>query len=235
MVADPDAVGRVLRAMGLRAPPNDLLMQAFVHSSFINESGGSEQESNQRLEFLGDSVVNCVVALELYGRFPQLPEGDLSRLRANIVNQQSLAAVARQLAFGEQLRLGEGEVKSGGARRPSMLADAVEAVIGAVFLDGGFEVARQVVRNLLGDVLDTIDPATSGKDPKTLLQEHLQARKLALPQYGVVAVSGEAHEQQFRVECVVPALGIRSLGEGANRRSAEQEAARQAYELATRA
>jgi len=116
-----------------------------------------------------------------------------------------------------------------------MLADSVESVVGAVFLDGGFEAARKVVRNLLGALLDAIDPATSGKDPKTLLQELLQARKLALPQYAVVATRGEAHEQQFQVECAIPELGIRSLGEGASRRSAEQQAARQAYELATRA
>jgi ribonuclease III len=216
------------RRIGYSFNDLELLRRALTHRSY-------SASHNERLEFLGDSVVNCVVALELFGRFPRLAEGELSRLRANIVNQQSLAAVAQQLAFGEQLRLGEGELKSGGARRPSMLADSVEAVIGAVFLDGGFDSARQVVRNLLGGVLDTIDPATSGKDPKTLLQEHLQGRKLALPQYGVVAVRGEAHDQQFQVECVVPELGIRSLGEGASRRSAEQEAARQAYELATRA
>jgi ribonuclease-3 len=137
--------------------------------------------------------------------------------------------------FGEQLRLGEGEVKSGGARRPSMLADAVEAVIGAVFLDGGFDAARKVVRVLFGGALDAIDPAASGKDPKTLLQEYLQGRRLALPQYAVVATRGEAHVQLFEVECVIPELGIRSTGEGASRRSAEQDAARQAYERATSA
>ena len=180
-------------------------------------------------------MVNCVVALDLFSRFPRLPEGELSRLRSNIVNQPSLATAALQFGFGEQLRLGEGELKSGGARRPSMLADSVEAVIGAAFLDGGFEAARTVVRTVLGGVLDTIDPSTSGKDPKTLLQEYLQGRKFALPQYAVVATRGEAHEQQFQGECAIPELGIRSWGEGASRRGAEQEAARQAYELATRA
>ncbi len=214
--------------IGYRFTDIELLRRALTHRSY----GASH---NERLEFLGDSVVNCVVALELYGRFPRLTEGELSRLRANIVNQTSLAAAAQRLGFGEHLRLGEGELRSGGARRPSMLADSVEAVVGAVFVDGGFEPARAAVRALLGDVLDTIDPATSGKDPKTLLQEYLQARKLALPQYSVVATRGEAHEQQFEVECVVAELGIRSLGEGASRRAAEQEAARQAYELATRA
>mgnify|MGYP001286482235 FL=1 len=205
----------------------ELLRRALTHRSYSTTH-------YERLEFLGDSVVNCVVALELFNRFSRLPEGDLSRLRANIVNQSSLASAAQQFDFGEQLRLGEGELKSGGARRPSILADSVEAVVGAAFLDGGFEAARKVVRALLGGVLDTIDPSTSGKDPKTLLQEYVQGRKLALPQYTVVATLGEAHEQHFQVECAIPELGIRSLGEGASRRSAEQEAARQAYELTTR-
>lgn len=222
-----DLEGFCLR-IGYRFTDLELLRRALTHRSFSTTH-------NERLEFLGDSVVNCVVALDLFGRFPRLPEGELSRLRANIVNQASLAAAALQFGFGEQLRLGEGELKSGGSRRPSMLADSVEAVIGAAFLDGGFEVARIVVRTVLGGVLDTIDPSTSGKDPKTLLQEYLQGRKFALPQYAVVATRGEAHEQQFQVECAIPELGIRSLGEGASRRGAEQEAARQAYELATRA
>ena len=222
-----DLEGFCLR-IGYRFTDLELLRRALTHRSH----GTSH---NERVEFLGDGVVNCVVALELFERFPRLDEGELSRLRANIVNQSSLAAAAQQFAFGELLRLGEGELKSGGARRPSILADSAEAVIGAVFLDGGFEAARQVVRTLLGNALDTIDPTTSGKDPKTLLQELLQARKLALPQYAVVATRGEAHEQHFQVECAIPELGIRSLGEGASRRSAEQQAARQAYELATRA
>lgn len=221
-----DLEGFTLR-IGYRFTDPELLRRALTHRSY----GASH---NERLEFLGDSVVNCVVALELFEKFPLLAEGELSRLRANIVHQPSLAAAAQRFAFGAHLRLGEGELKSGGARRPSILADAVEAVIGAVFLDGGFEPARQVVRTLLGSTLDTIDPATSGKDPKTLLQEYLQARRLALPQYAVVATRGEAHDQQFQVECAIPELGIRSLGEGASRRGAEQEAARQAYELANR-
>lgn len=213
-------------AIGHRYNQPELLRRALTHRSH----GAS---NNERLEFLGDSVVNCAVALELYHKFPDLTEGELSRLRANLVNQQSLAAVARRFDFGAQLRLGEGEVKSGGARRPSILADAVEAVIGAAFLDAGFEAALRVVRTLLGGEIDAIDPAISGKDPKTLLQEHLQGRRMALPQYAVVATRGEAHEQLFEVECVVPELNIRSLGAGTSRRSAEQEAARQAYELAT--
>lgn len=214
--------------IGHRFAKPELLRRALTHRSH-------SAAHNERLEFLGDSVVNCAVALELYHKFPHLTEGELSRLRANLVNQQSLASVAQQFDFGAQLLLGEGESRSGGSRRPSMLADAVEAVIGAAFLDEGFEAARRVVRTLLGGAIDAIDPATSGKDPKTLLQEYLQGRRMALPQYAVVATRGEAHEQQFEVECVIPELRIRSLGAGTSRRSAEQEAARHAYELATRA
>jgi len=213
--------------IGYRFNDPEIFRRALTHRSF-------SATHNERLEFLGDSVVNCVVALELYQRFPRLAEGELSRLRASLVNQQSLAAIAHRLELGEQLRLGEGELRSGGARRPSILADALEAVVGAAFLDGGFTSARAVVLTIFGSSLDTIDPATSGKDPKTLLQEYLQARKIALPQYTVVATRGEAHEQQFQVECLVAELGVRSQGEGTSRRSAEQEAARQAYELATR-
>ena len=215
------------RGIGHRFSDPELLRRALTHRSY-------GPAHNERLEYLGDSVLNCVVALELYHKFPTLPEGELSRLRANLVNQQSLAAVAQQFAFGVRLRLGEGEVKSGGAKRPSILADAVEAVVGAALLDGGFAAARTVVQPLRGAAIVAIDPAASGKDPKTLLQEHLQGRKLALPQYSVIATRGEAHEQQFQVECVIPELAIRSVGEGGSRRSAEQEAARQAYELAAR-
>jgi len=213
--------------IGYRFNDPELLRRALTHRSF----GAAH---NERLEFLGDSVVNCAVALELYQKFPRLAEGELSRLRASLVNQQFLAAIAQRLDLGEQLQLGEGELRSGGARRPSILADAVEAVIGAVFLDGGFTAARTVVLAIFGIELGTIDPATAGKDPKTLLQEYLQARKIALPQYVVVATRGEAHEQQFQVECLIPELGVRSQGEGSSRRGAEQEAARQAYDLATR-
>ena len=204
-----------------------LLLRALTHRSYSTAN-------NERLEFLGDSVVNCTVALELYHKFPQLSEGDLSRLRASLVSQPSLFAIARHFGFGDQLLLGEGELKSGGARRPSILADAVEAVIGAAFLDGGFDQARTLVRTLFAAALDTIDPSTTGRDPKTLLQEFLQGRRIALPNYAVIAIRGEAHEQRFEVECVIPELDIRSLGEGTSRRSAEQDAARRAYELAAR-
>jgi len=205
----------------------ELLRQALTHRSY----GASH---NERLEFLGDSVLNCIVAAELYRRFPQLAEGDLSRLRASLVNQQSLFEIALQIDLGAQLRLGEGELKSGGARRPSMLADALEALIGAVFLDGGFEAARNFTLNLFERSISAIDPLAPAKDAKTLLQELLQARRIPLPQYAVIATAGEAHEQSFRVECVIPELGIRTQGEGSSRRGAEQVAARRAYELGNR-
>jgi ribonuclease III len=216
------------RSVGYVFSDRDLLVRALTHRSF----GAAH---NERLEFLGDSVVNCAVALELYRKFPDLTEGELSRLRASLVSQPSLAAIAQAHAIGAHLRLGEGELKSGGAQRPSMLADALEAVVGAAFLDGGFEAARNLVRTIFASALENIDPLTCGKDPKTLLQEYLQSRKLPLPRYSVLGVSGEAHEQHFHVECEIAQLNIRTPGEGSSRRSAEQQAARAAYECATRA
>ena len=168
----------------------------------------------------------------MYERFPRLAEGDLSRLRANLVNQETLSRIATSMDLGGQLRLGEGELKSGGFRRPSILADGLEAILGAVFVDSGFDRAAEVIRRIYVPLLEELDAGTPGKDAKTLLQEHLQGRRLALPQYNVVSVTGEAHEQQFQVECVVPDLDVRTLGEGSSRRAAEQTAARRAYELA---
>jgi ribonuclease III len=216
------------RSIGHEFHDKALLRRALTHRSY-------SAEHNERLEFLGDSVVNCAVALELYAKFPQLPEGELSRQRANLVSQPSLAAIARAFRFGQYLKLGEGEIKSGGVRRPSILADALEAVVGAVLLDAGFDAAHRVVCTLFENALAQVDPKVTSKDPKTLLQEHLQGRRLRLPKYTVLATRGEAHDQRFEVECLVAELGIRSTGAGTSRRSAEQEAARQAYELALRA
>jgi ribonuclease-3 len=213
-------------SIGYRFKDDDLLTRALTHRSH-------SAAHNERLEFLGDSVVNCAVALALYRKFPSLTEGELSRLRASLVSQPSLADIARRYEFGSYLRLGEGEVKSGGARRPSMLADAVEAVVGGAFLDGGFDAATAVVETLFGDALRNIEPESARKDAKTRLQEYLQSRRLQLPRYTVTAIRGEAHDQIFEVECDVSELGIRSRGEGTSRRSAEQEAALAAYDLAT--
>src|SRR5690606_21574699 len=179
-----------------------LLEQALTHRSH-----GARH--NERLEFLGDSVLNFVVAAMLYKRFAKIDEGDLSRLRANLVKQSSLADIATRLSLSQYLRLGEGELKSGGFRRPSILADALEALFGAVFLDGGFDAAQKVIASQYEPVLVNVDPKTLGKDPKTLLQELLQARKLDLPLYTVVATHGAAHNQMFEVECQVPKLEIK--------------------------
>jgi ribonuclease-3 len=217
--ADPPAgLAELERGLGHQFANPELARQALTHRSH-----GAPH--NERLEFLGDSLLNCAVATLLYERFPQLSEGDLSRLRAALVNQSSLSGVAIRLGLGDRLRLGEGELKSGGFRRPSILADAVEAVLGAVFLDAGFEAVRGVVERLLGDKLERKEGLPVDKDPKTALQEYLQGRKLQLPRYSVQRTEGEAHDQTFTVECRVDDLGIFASGKGASRRAAEQSAA----------
>jgi ribonuclease-3 len=200
-----------------------LLQQALTHRSHSSLH-------NERLEFLGDSILNCVVASLLFERFSKIDEGDLSRLRANLVKQQSLYEIAQRLDLSQFLRLGEGELKSGGFRRPSILADTLEALFGAIFLDAGFDVARDVIRSLYIPILETVDPKTLGKDAKTLLQEYLQGKKIALPQYNVVATHGAAHNQQFEIECLVPKLDIQVFGTGGSRRAGEQAAAKLALE-----
>lgn len=214
---------KIEQAIGYVFQSRDILLQALTHRSF----GPSH---NERLEFLGDSVLNCVIAKALYERFAGVREGDLSRLRANLVRQETLAEIAQKLGLGEQLRLGEGELKNGGFRRPSILADALEALFGAIFVDGGFERAEHAIRQLYEPFLASLDPHQSGKDAKTTLQEFLQGRRLALPQYLLRATRGEAHAQEFEVECQIPALGISTFGRGPSRRAAEQEAARRAFE-----
>jgi ribonuclease-3 len=201
----------------------ELLRQAVTHRSH-------SPTHNERLEFLGDSVLNCVVAALLFKRFADLDEGDLSRVRANLVKQQSLYEIAQALSIADFLRLGEGELKSGGFRRPSILADTLEAIFGAIHVDKGFEAAQAVIERLYIPILDHIDPRTLGKDAKTLLQEYLQGHKIALPQYTVVATHGAAHNQQFEVECSVPKLEIKVSGAGASRRAAEQAAAKKALD-----
>jgi len=199
-----------------------LLQRALTHRSH-------GPANNERLEFLGDSVLNCSIARYLYDNYPDLPEGDLSRLRSNLVNQQTLCTLAQQLNLGELLLLGEGERKSAGFRRPSILADALEALFGAVFLDSGFDAAQKVVLALYVPFIAQTDIQTLGKDAKTLLQEYLQGRKLALPKYSVASVEGEAHAQLFRVECEIAQLQLTTCGEGSSRRAAEQAAAETAY------
>jgi len=214
---------RLQQALGHTFSRPELLAQALTHRSY-------GAVNNERLEFLGDSVLNCSVARALYDAFPELPEGSLSRLRANLVRQETLAEIAVALRLGESLRLGEGELKSGGFRRPSILADALESLFGAVFLDAGFDAAQGVVRRLFDPLVAKIDPRASGKDPKTLLQEILQARRLPLPEYRLVDTRGEAHDQSFIVDCVLTKPVLTTRGLGKSRRAAEQEAARQACE-----
>ena len=211
--------------LGYKFGAAKLLTQALTHRSHSTTP-------NERLEFLGDSVLNCAVAHLLHERYTKLDEGDLSRLRSNLVKQQTLYEVAQRIELARYLRLGEGELKSGGFRRPSILADTMEALFGAIFLDGGFQAARAAIAKLYHPILETVDPQTLGKDAKTLLQEYLQGRKIALPTYNVVATHGAAHNQEFEVECVIPKLDIRVTGAGASRRAAEQQAAKKALEFA---
>lgn len=212
---------RLEAALGHGFGRPELLRQALTHRSF-----GSPH--NERLEFLGDAVLNCAVAGYLFQHFSDLKEGELSRLRASLVRQETLADIARSLSLGDFLQLGEGELKSGGSRRPSILADALEAIIGAIYVDAGFEAARTVIEHLYRPAMARIDPNDAGKDPKTALQELLQGRHLPLPRYGLLATRGEAHLQEFEVECVIPDLDIRSVGTGTSRRIAEQQAAQRA-------
>jgi ribonuclease-3 len=195
-----------------------LLQQALTHRSF-------SADHNERVEFLGDSVLNLAVAGLLYERLSELPEGDLSRVRANLVKQETLHQLAVQLGLPLLIRLGEGEAKSGGQKRPSILADALEAVIGAVYLDAGFEKAAGLVRSLFRDVEINPHMEAIGKDPKTELQEWLQGRKMNLPIYRVVGTLGAAHKQTFDVECEISEFGRAERGMGGSRRAGEQAAA----------
>ena len=212
---------RLQQALGYTFNRADLLVQALTHRSY-------GAVNNERLEFLGDSVLNCSVARALYDAFPELPEGSLSRLRANLVRQETLAEIASGLKLGDTLLLGEGELKSGGFRRPSILADALESLFGAIFLDAGFDEAQRVVRGLFDPLVAKIDPKASGKDAKTQLQEILQSRRLPLPDYRLVDTRGEAHDQSFIVECVLAKPTLCTRGVGKSRRAAEQAAALQA-------
>lgn len=209
--------------LGHRFSRPELLRQALTHRSYGTPN-------NERLEFLGDSVLNCVIATAIYDRFDHLKEGELSRLRASLVCQDALHGIAAALDLGACLLLGEGELKSGGQRRPSILADALEALFAAVFLDAGFDTAREVILRLYGERLAETGLGESLKDPKTRLQEWLQARRLGLPAYQLRGTRGEAHAQEFEVECRVPVGELVTVGHGTSRRSAEQEAARLAYQ-----
>jgi ribonuclease III len=197
---------------------------ALCRAALTHRSAGADH--NERLEFLGDAVLNCSVARLLYDAHPDADEGALSRLRASLVSGETLAQIAGDLQMGEHLRLGAGELRSGGYRRASILADALEAMVGAIFLDSDFAEAAAAVARILGGRLEKLPPAESLKDPKTLLQEALQGRGLGLPVYVLTAAAGEPHAQSFTVTCEVPTFGLVAVGEGASRRRAEQLAAR---------
>ncbi len=202
----------------------ELCEAALTHRS----AGG---DHNERLEFLGDSVLNCSVARLLYDAHPGADEGALSRLRATLVSGESLAQIAAQLGLGEHVRLGAGELKSGGFRRASILADTLEAIVGAIYLDAGFDAAAAAVHRIIGRRLSGLPSADQLKDPKTRLQEALQAHGLALPVYTLTAVCGDPHAQSFTVMCEVPVFEVTAVGEGGSRRRAEQRAATKALEL----
>jgi ribonuclease-3 len=204
----------------------DLLRQSLTHRSFA-------ADHNERLEFIGDGVLNCAIARMLYECFPRMSEGELSRMRSALVNRDTLHRHATAIGLGASIRLGEGELKSGGAARPSILADALEALFGAIFLDGGFDAAYAAIERVYGAEISGADTDAIAKDPKTQLQEWLQARRFPVPEYAIVAVQGEAHQQTFEVVCRIPALGISESGTGSSRRAAEQAAAARAYERAT--
>jgi ribonuclease-3 len=211
------------RRLGLAFSDAALLERALTHRSF-----GAEH--NERLEFLGDAVLQTAVSTLIYERFAGSDEGDLTRVRAHLVREDTLARIALAAGVSEALRLSEGEARGGGALRPSILADALEALIGAAFLDGGWATAQALVQRLFGEVLEGTGIDRWTKDPKTELQEWLQARRLAVPTYRIVATRGQSHAQTFDVECAVPALGLTERGEGKSRRAAEQAAARRLLE-----
>lgn len=221
----PDWPLRWLRGtLGIEPRDPALFISALTHRS-------ASGRNNERLEFLGDAVLNLLVAQMLFDRFPKAPEGELSRRRASLVSAEPLAAIAQQLGLGEELQLGSGELKTGGFRRQSILADALEAVIGAVYMDAGLEAARELVERLVAPQLERLPATDALKDPKTRLQEHLQSRGYALPHYLVERVEGEPHAQHFSVRCEVPELDLAAQGEGSSRRRAEQEAAQRILDL----
>ena len=216
----PDSILAALQQrMGYRFANPLLLQRALTHRSW-----GADH--NERLEFLGDAVLSLAVSGLLYERFAGSDEGDLTRVRAHLVREDSLHRAALALGLPEAVRLSEGETRGGGAQRPSILADAVEALIGAVFIEGGFAPAQALVQRLFGEVIQATEAESWTKDAKTELQEWLQARRIAVPAYRIAATRGQAHAQTFEVECAVPALGLAEQGEGRSRRAAEQEAAR---------
>nr|AAA92440.1 RNase III [Salmonella enterica subsp. enterica serovar Typhimurium] len=220
---NPIVINRLQRKLGYTFNHQELLQQALTHRS-------ASSKHNERLEFLGDSILSFVIANAL-SRFPRVDEGDMSRMRDPLVRGNTLAELAREFDLGECLRLGPGELKSGGFRRESILADTVEALIGGVFLDSNIQTVEQLILNWYKTRLDEISPGDKQKDPKTRLQEYLQGRHLPLPSYLVVQVRGEAHDQEFTIHCQVSGLSEPVVGTGSSRRKAEQAAANSVKKL----
>ncbi|CAM3880094.1 ribonuclease III [Xenorhabdus thuongxuanensis] len=218
---NPIITNRLQHKLGYSFKQHDLLLQALTHRS-------ASSKHNERLEFLGDSILSFVIANALYHRFPRVDEGDMSRMRATLVRGNTLAELAREFELGECLRLGPGELKSGGHRRESILADSIEALIGAIFLDSDIQTVENIILNWYETRLNEISPGDKQKDPKTRLQEYLQGRHLPLPTYLVVQVRGEAHDQEFTIHCQVSGFEQPVRGIGSSRRKAEQAAAEQA-------
>lgn len=214
-------LNKLCKVLGYTFVDEGLLQQALTHRS-------ASRENNERLEFLGDSILSFVISTELYRRFADIDEGTLSRLRASLVKGDTLASLARGLNLGDYLSLGPGELKSGGFRRGSILADALEAIIGAIFLDSDIDTVKRVILSMYAERLQNTDPSRALKDPKTRLQEFLQSRNLDLPEYEVTNVQGKAHEQRFTVQCLVPTLDKAVVAEGSSRRKAEQAVASEA-------
>jgi len=196
----------------------ELLEMALTHRSF-------SKNNNERMEFLGDSILNNIISIDIYQRFPDISEGDLSRLRASLVKGETLAKVALEYSLGDFIKLGSGELKSGGFRRESILADTLEAIIGAVYLDSDHSTVTNFVLKLYSEYLDNCVPGDALKDPKTRLQEHLQAKGLSIPDYDVITITGKSHQQNFSVECNIDDLDKKFSGDGTSRRKAEQQAA----------
>ncbi|BBI91471.1 ribonuclease III [Serratia symbiotica] len=217
---NPIVRNRLQRKLGYTFQQQELLLLALTHRS-------ASSKHNERLEFLGDSILSFVIANALYQRFPHIDEGDMSRMRATLVRGHTLAEMAREFDLGECLRLGPGELKSGGSRRESILADTVEALIGGVFLDSDMQRVERLILDWYRSRLDEISPGDKQKDPKTRLQELLQGHHLPLPSYLVVQVRGEAHDQEFTIHCQVSGLNEPVMGIGSSRRKAEQAAAEQ--------
>ena len=218
-----NAIAKLEKAFSYQFHSQALAQLALTHRS-------AEASNNERLEFLGDAILGFTIAAELFRRYPDAPEGELSRLRARLVHQQSLADIANRLQLGELLILGPGELKSGGRQRVSILSDVVEAVFGAIYLDGGLEVCNAVILSTYGDLLAQGGSEEKSKDPKTRLQELLQAKSLALPSYDIISIDGEAHQQTFVVSCQIALLKQATRGVGSNRKIAEQQAAEKALQ-----